>query len=45
MNNLKSLNYDYATYFAEQGYDIYDQNNDYYNNACSSAYYGEMISQ
>ena len=41
MNNLESLNYDYATYFAEQGYDIYNQNSDFYNNACSSAYYGE----
>ena len=41
MNNLDSLNYDYATYFADQGYDIYDKNSDFYTNSCSPAYYGE----
>ena len=39
IKNLKISNYDYALYFSEYGYDIYDSNNSFYKNICSSAYY------
>ena len=38
MLNLELLNYEYALYFSEQGYDIYNQKSDFYNDLCSSAY-------
>ena len=38
IKNLDKANYDYAIYFAEFGYDIYDVNNSFYKNICSSAY-------
>ena len=40
MINLESLNYNYAAYFSEQGYDIYNINSIFYNDVCSPAYYG-----
>ena len=30
--------YNYSVYFAEQGYDIYNKNSDFYNNICSPAF-------
>ena len=39
IKNLNISNYDYALYFSEYGYDIYDMNNSFYKNICSSAYY------
>ena len=39
MKNLELLHYDYATYFSEQGYDIYDKKSNFYNDVCSPAYY------
>ena len=39
MKNLELLNYDYATYFSEQGYDIYNIKSNFYNDICSPAYY------
>ena len=39
IKNLELANYDYALYFSEFGYDIYDTNNNFYKNICTSAYY------
>ena len=36
--NLDLAHYYYATYFSEFGYDIYDQNDDFYKNICTTAY-------
>ena len=41
MTNIDLLNYDYATYFAEQGYDIYNLNSNFYNDLCTSAFLGD----
>ena len=41
IRNLDLANFDYAIYFSKQGYDIYDKNNSFYNDICSSAYYYE----
>ena len=34
-------NFNYSKIFAEQGYDIYDKNSDFYNDICTPAYLGE----
>ena len=36
--DLISSNYNYSIYFAEQGYDIYNKNSNFYNDKCSPAY-------
>jgi len=36
MINLDLLNYEYALYFIEQGYDIYNLKSNFYNDICSS---------
>jgi len=38
ISNLDLAHYYYAKYFSEFGYDIYDQNDNFYTNICSSAY-------
>ena len=38
LTDLESSNFNYSKYFAEQGYDIYDKNSDFYNDICSPAY-------
>jgi len=37
IRDLNSSNFDYAIIFAEQGYDIYDINSEFYNDICTSA--------
>ena len=41
IENLDLANFNYSKYFAEQGYDIYDKNSDFYNDVCSPANLGE----
>ena len=41
MTNLDLLNYEYAVYFSKQGYDIYNEKSDFYNNICTAAYIGK----
>ena len=36
--NLDLANYNYATLFSEQGYDIYDQNSEFYHDICTPGY-------
>ena len=36
--DLALSNYNYSIYFAEQGYDIYNKSDKFYNDKCSSAY-------
>ena len=36
--DLESSNFNYSKYFAQQGYDIYDKNSNFYNDICSPAY-------
>ena len=36
--NLDLANYNYATIFNEQGYDIYDKNSSFYNDICTPGY-------
>ena len=38
IKTLDLVNYEYAVYFSEFGYDIYKKNDIFYNNICSSAY-------
>jgi hypothetical protein len=38
IRDLNSSNFDYAVNFAEQGYDIYDINSEFYNDLCTPAY-------
>ena len=39
LRNLNLSNFFYEIYFTDQGYDIYDKMNIFYNDICSSAYY------
>ena len=39
--DLDSLNYDYAIYFAKQGYDIYNSSSSFYTDLCSPANLGK----
>ena len=41
IKNLDLANYNYSKIFAEQGYDIYDKESDFYNDICSPANLGE----
>ena len=41
IENLELANYYYFLYFLEQGYDIYDKNNDFYKDVCSPAHLEE----
>ena len=41
ITDLDLANFNYFKYFAEQGYDIYDKNSNFYNDVCSPAYLGE----
>ena len=38
IQNLELVNYDYATIFSQQGYDIYDRNNKFYHDLCTPGY-------
>ena len=39
MTDLEAAHYDYAVYFNEQGYDIYNKNSSFYYDICISVYY------
>ena len=41
IKDLDKAKFNYSKYFAEQGYDIYDKNSDFYNDVCSFAHLGE----
>ena len=41
IRNLSLSHFNYATYFSEQGYDIYNKSDSFYNDLCSSAYYNK----
>ena len=41
INDFELANYNYSQYFYGQGYDIYDKDNNFYNDFCSSAHLGE----
>ena len=41
IKNLDLAKYNYSQIFAEQGYDIYDKESDFYNDICTSANLGE----
>ena len=41
IKNFEISNYDYALYFSGYGYDIYDNNDSFYKNICTSAYYDD----
>ena len=41
IQDLDLANFNYSLYFAEQGYDIYDKNSNFYNDICSKAYINE----
>ena len=36
--DLNSARYNYSVYFSEQGYDIYNKNDKFYNDKCTPAY-------
>ena len=38
LTDLTLANYNYSIYFADQGYDIYNRNDKFYNDICSPAY-------
>ena len=39
ITHLESAHYNYAVYFREQGYDIYNKNSSFYNDICISVSY------
>ena len=41
ITDLNLINYNYSKHFAEQGYDIYDKNSDFYNDVCTPASIGK----
>ena len=41
ITDLDLINYNYSKHFAEQGYDIYDKNSDFYNDVCTPASIGK----
>ena len=40
ITDLESTNFNLSKYFAQQGYDIYDINSEFYNDFCTSASIG-----